>query len=77
MDPLSLTASVLAVITAATQVSKGLQALYSLRHARQEIFELSNEVLNSTSGSESTDQRLTISLALRNAGSAFFSSESR
>ncbi|GAW18675.1 hypothetical protein ANO14919_081560 [Xylariales sp. No.14919] len=44
MDPLSLTASIIAVITAAGQISKGLRSLYELRHAPQEVLALANEV---------------------------------
>ncbi|TGJ87592.1 hypothetical protein E0Z10_g1213 [Xylaria hypoxylon] len=44
MDPLSLTASIIAVVTAAGQISKGLRSLYELRHAPQEVVELANEV---------------------------------
>ncbi|RWA04179.1 hypothetical protein EKO27_g10925 [Xylaria grammica] len=44
MDPLSLAASIIAVITAAGQISKGLRSLYELRHAPQEVLALANEV---------------------------------
>jgi hypothetical protein len=44
MDPLSVTASIIAVVTAAGQISKGLRSLYDLRHAPQEVIELANEV---------------------------------
>ncbi|CZR68457.1 uncharacterized protein PAC_18356 [Phialocephala subalpina] len=44
MDPLSITASVIAVIGAAKQTYKALLALYSLRNAPQEVLELINEV---------------------------------
>ncbi|KAI1357895.1 ankyrin repeat-containing domain protein [Xylaria arbuscula] len=40
MDPLSLTASIIAVVTAAGQISKGLRSLRRLRHAPEEISEL-------------------------------------
>jgi hypothetical protein len=44
MEPLSVTASVITVIGAATQTYKALVALYSLRNAPQEVLELTNEV---------------------------------
>jgi hypothetical protein len=44
MDPISITASVIAVIGAAAQTSKALRALYNLRNAPEEVFELTNEV---------------------------------
>ncbi|KAI0856242.1 ankyrin repeat-containing domain protein [Xylaria cubensis] len=44
MDPLSLTASIIAVITAAGQVTKGLRTLYELRHAPEEVLALADEV---------------------------------
>ncbi|KAH6722050.1 hypothetical protein BKA61DRAFT_166849 [Leptodontidium sp. MPI-SDFR-AT-0119] len=44
MDPLSLTASLIAVVGLASQTSKALRSLYNLRHAPREILELANEV---------------------------------
>ncbi|KAI1184587.1 hypothetical protein F5B17DRAFT_411280 [Nemania serpens] len=44
MDPLSITASIIAVITATRQTAKGLRSLYQLRHAPQEVLELLNEI---------------------------------
>lgn len=45
MDPLSLTASLIAVVGLASQTSKALRSLYNLRHAPREILELANEVI--------------------------------
>jgi hypothetical protein len=45
MDPISVAASILTLIAAASQTTKGLRSLYSLRHAPREIIELTNEVL--------------------------------
>ncbi|KAI0188936.1 ankyrin repeat-containing domain protein, partial [Xylaria flabelliformis] len=44
MDPLSITASIIAVITAVGQVTKGLRTLNELRHAPQEVLALADEV---------------------------------
>jgi hypothetical protein len=44
MDPLSLTASIVAIIGATSQTSKLLRSVYDLRHAPQEMLELNNEV---------------------------------
>jgi hypothetical protein len=45
MDPLSLTASIVAVIGAASQTSRMLRSFYDLRHAPQEMLELNSEVI--------------------------------
>lgn len=45
MDPISLTASIIAVLGLASKVSNALRSLYDLRHAPQEILELANEVI--------------------------------
>ena len=45
MDPLSLTAGILAVLGAASQTAKVLRAICGLRHAPREILELVNEVV--------------------------------
>lgn len=44
MDPLSLTANVVAVASAALDVSKKLRRLISLRNAPQELLQFLNEV---------------------------------
>lgn len=46
MDPLSLTANIIAVVSAASNVSKGLQKFISLRNAPQELLQFLNEVLS-------------------------------
>ena len=45
MDPLSLTASIITVVGAASQTSKALQYLYNLKNAPKEFLEFKNEVL--------------------------------
>lgn len=45
MDPLSLTASIIAVIGLASNISSALRSVYDLRHAPREILELANEVI--------------------------------
>lgn len=44
MDPLSIAASVIAILTAAGQVKKGLERLRSLKSAPQGLCALTNEV---------------------------------
>lgn len=44
MDPLSLTASIIAVIGAASATAQALEKLRSLRHAPQQILVVLNEV---------------------------------
>jgi hypothetical protein len=37
MDPLSLTASIIAVVSAGAALAKGLKKLYELKEAREEV----------------------------------------
>lgn len=59
MDPVSLAASLVTVIGAASQISKALRSLYKLRYAQEEILELMNEV---------TEQSVRSNLANANIG---------
>ena len=67
MDPLSITASVLTLLTAANKVAKGLEKLASIRGAPAAVLALNNEL---------SDLRLVLAeaepLLQRHAHSAFF-----
>ena len=55
MDPLSLTASIIAVVGLASKTSKVLRSFYDLRHAPREILELTNEVMEQPSCGNTAD----------------------